>query len=267
MKGIITIVVAVCLTAIPLMGADRASEAAALYDKGDYSKALELYQALEKDKGTSAELYYNKGQCYVRVGDLGQAMLCYQRALRLDPSNGKARANMNYVASKVNDANKAELQGKKVSVSPDEPSFFGTLKYYITRRHLSDTWGWWAGVLFALSCVCAALYIFSRSVLIRKIGFFGGLSALGLSVIFLIFALTAATASERHDDGVVTAYKVQLKSEADAGSKKAGMPLTQGTVMEILDRKGGKEEAAEWYKVRLNSSYVGWIEGMDFQPI
>ena len=68
--------------------------ASELTDRGDqsyqtehYSDAIALYlEAMERD-GTSSDLYYNLGNAYYRSGQIADAILSYERALRLDPTN------------------------------------------------------------------------------------------------------------------------------------------------------------------------------------
>lgn len=247
--------------------ADKADDAAKAYASGDAAKAVEIYEGLMASHGTSSALYYDLGQAYMKAGNLGKAMVSYQRALLLDPGNSQARANIEYLDSRVQDANRAEMKDKKGSVVPDDPSFFSSVKRFVTKRHTSNMWAWLAGSFFALFCGCVALYVFMHSVLWRKIGFFGGAATFSLSVIFLVFAFMAASAADDKSEGVVLNYKTQLHSEASSSSKNVGSPITQGTVMSILETVNGKDEKPEWYKVRLNSDYIGWIRYDDFEVI
>lgn len=242
-------------------------EARQAYDKGDYAKAIEIYSELVKTHGTSSALLFDMGQAYTRAGDLGHGMLCYLRALQQNPSNSQARANVRYIESRVQDGNTAELKGKKISVMPEEPSFFSALKNYITRRHHTDTWALWSGITFVLFCACLAMYIFQDKVLIRKIGFFGAIAMISISVLTLIFAFMGAHACNKQDEGVITAYKVELKSDPSTSSKNVTSPLVQGTVMQIMDMEKCENGRPQWYKVRLNSDFAGWIRNDDFEPI
>lgn len=249
------------------MHAGQAEDAAKAYGDGDYAGAITCYEQLQHDRGTSSELLFNLGQAYTRAGNLGQAMLCYQRALRLNPSNSEVLDNIRYVESKVQDANQSELKGKKMSVIPEAPSFFTSIKNYITRRHTSNGWAIWSGVTFVLFCICVALYVFADMVMVRKIGFFGGFSMLGLSIVFLIFAFMAAGAASNINEGVITEYKIELRADPSTSAKIVTSPLTQGTIMQIMDTEEDRNGKPEWYKVRLNNDYVGWIRNDSFEPI
>ena len=266
---ILRIFTAFALTGIFALSSHGATpeEARQAYDKGDYAKAVEIYQELAKTHGTSSALLFDMGQAYTRAGDLGHGMLCYRRALQQNPSNSQARSNIKYIESRVQDGNTAELKGKKISVVPEDPSFFTVLKNYITRRHHTNTWATWSGITFVLFCVCLALYIFQDRVLLRKIGFFGAIAMISISVLTLIFAFMGAHASGKQNEGVITAYKIELKADPSTSAKNVTSPLVQGTVMQIMDTEKAENGNPQWYKVRLNSDFAGWIRNDSFEPI
>ncbi|MDE6297774.1 MAG: tetratricopeptide repeat protein [Muribaculaceae bacterium] len=259
--------------------ASSVEEAAKSYTDGDYKKAIEIYSSLIKEKGVSANLLYNLGNAYVKEGDYGQAMLCYLRSYRLNPSDKEIKNNISYLNSKVEDYNKAEAKGKKISVSPEDKPFFSDLKDYIVYSHGANTWALWSGIMFVITVGCAALYIFTSNVLLRKIGFFGGFITLGISVITLVFALVSASERGKESQGVIIAYKVNLLQAPSSGAKTVNNALTRGTVMDVIemapDSEGEesetngdkKEDKTVWYKVRLNSDYTGWIQSSDFEII
>ncbi|MDE6410651.1 MAG: tetratricopeptide repeat protein [Muribaculaceae bacterium] len=242
-------------------------EAAGAYEKGDYGKAIEIYENISKEKGISAALLANLGNAYVKAGDYGHAMLCYQRALRLNPANSEVKDNIAYLVSKIDDNNKAEAKGKKVSVVAEDKPFFTSVRRYISFANTSNSWALWAGIMFVITCACAAIYIFTSNVLMRKIGFFGGFIALGISLITLIFAFVSYSDRNKDIEGVVMAYKVNLYSEPSSSSKPGANALTRGTLLEIIDEESSDDDSNKWYKVRLNSDYSGWINASDFEVI
>ncbi len=240
------------------------SAATKSYDSGAYTQAAEYYEAIAKEYGTSANLMADLGNAYMRAGDYGHAMLAYQKALKLNPSLSSVKDNIEYLTGKVADNNRAEAKSKKISVNPDPSSFFSSVKEYITRSHLSDTWALWAGITFVLFIACGALYVFTKNVLLRKIGFFGTVPMFAISVITLVCAFATAAQAQSADRGVITGYKVNLLYEPFSTAHAVAAPLTRGTVMTILDTETNSREEVEWYKVRLNSDYVGWLPAAEF---
>lgn len=247
------------------VSAQAISKADSAYNNGDYALAIDEYTRLAKTNGVSSELYYNLGNAYSKGGFYGRAVVCYVRALSIDPSNTAARENLIYVESKVTDNNKAELKDKKLSVEPDNPSFFTSIKLFIVRDHLSDTWAVWSVVSFLIFIICVAIYLFSKNVMMRKIGFFAGFASVGISVITLIFSFMAS--SYKTNEGVVTSPKIHLYAEPSMTASFNKSALTRGTRTAILDSIANEDKKTEWYKVRLNSDFVGWVSADDFEPI
>lgn len=241
------------------------SLADSLYKAGKFAEAVTAYDEIAKKDGFSSALLYNMGNAYARGGDYGKAAVCYMKSLRLDPSNKEAKNNLQFIDSKVQESNLSELRGKKYSLERESPSFFNSINLYIVKEHISDSWAIWSAVFFIIFILCLASYIFSRNVLIRKTGFFGGMISLGISAVMVIFAFMAS--SYRSDEGVIISPKIKLMSDASSSSKESPVNLTRGTRMKVLDSVSNGNNKAEWYKVRLNSDFIGWIPAQDFELV
>lgn len=265
-KRIIGFAALVISTALSLF-ASPLDEAAVAYNNGDFNKAIEIYENVARERGVSASLLLNLGNASVKAGDYGKAMLCYERAYRIDPGNKEVKNNIAYLQSKIEDNNKAETKGKKVSVAPEDKPFFTSLKRYVAFSHTSNTWALWAGILFVVAIGAVAIYIFTSNVLLRKVGFFGGFITFAISVITLIFALISASERKKASEGVITSYKINLYSEPSQSSKAGMNALTRGTLLDIMEEETPEDTNIKWYKVRLNSDYSGWISSADFEVI
>src|SRR5574344_2121183 len=82
-------------------------EAIEAYNNKNYPAAIEAYDSLMK-QGVSSELYYNLGNCYYRSGNKGMAVLYYEKALKLEPDNRMAQANLDFIHTKLIDPYAAE---------------------------------------------------------------------------------------------------------------------------------------------------------------
>lgn len=250
---------------LPIFGSPTVSEADSAYYAGEYRKAAIIYNEVAEEHGVSASLLYNMGNAYLQDGDYGNAMLCYQRGKKLDPSNKNINGNLKYLTSKIEDANKAEQKGKRKKVVEDTPNLFQTLHTGISQERSSNSWAGWAAACFLLFSGCVCLYLFSTNVLLRKTGFFGGFILLGLSMIFLVFAYMGAAEAENHEYGVIITYKAALQTEPKVTvdkEKNEGI-LTKGTKIRIISEETDAEGNVNWYKVRLNSDYIGWLEAKE----
>lgn len=247
--------------------AQTVSEADSAYTAGRYSEAISIYEAVAEDYGTSAPLLFNLGNAYVQEGDYGNAMLCYQRAKKLDPGNKKINSNIAYLSGKIEDANKAQQMGKRKKVNEDTPNFFQSVHSSIAKDTSSDTWAWWAAGSFLLFAGCVCLYLFNSNVLMRKTGFFGGFILLGISMICLVCAYTGAAETDNRDYGIIMAYKAELQTEPNVkGATNEGV-LTRGTKVRIISEETDADGVVNWYKVRLNTDYIGWLPAVDVAVI
>ncbi|MCH5227569.1 MAG: tetratricopeptide repeat protein [Muribaculaceae bacterium] len=257
------------LTVLTANALPQVSEADSAYNAGNYGVAINLYQQVMEEYGTSAALLFNLGNAYLQDGDFGQAMLCYQKAKKLDPSNKRINTNLKYLTGKIEDSNKAEQRGKRKKVNEDTLNFFQTVHKSVAQDTSSNTWAGWAAACFLLFAGCANLYLFTSNVLLRKVGFFGGFILLGWSMICLVCAYMGAAETRNHDYGVVMAFKAPLQTEPTLNneSEQNEGVLTRGTKIRIISEETDAEGVVTWYKVRLNSDYIGWLEAKDVEII
>lgn len=69
--------------------------------KGDTKAAIDLYRTILEQGIDSADLEYDLGNAYAQAGQLPQAVVAYERALRLAPDDRDARANLEVVRRRL----------------------------------------------------------------------------------------------------------------------------------------------------------------------
>ena len=85
-----------------LFAQDAFDAANAAYADGRYEEAAAMYQSL-LDEQPDATLYYNLGNARFKQGELAQAILNYERALRLKPNYKDAQYNLAFAQSRITD--------------------------------------------------------------------------------------------------------------------------------------------------------------------
>lgn len=229
------------------------------YNKKAFAEALSHYRAALEQDGSSSDLYYNIGNTYYRLGDLGHAVISYKRALMIDPSNSDARANLEYVKTKI--ADKPE----------DDSTFLSNLHNKIISWMSPDAWAWTAFGIFLVLMAMIALYMFSAHVNLRKAGFFGGFIMLVVCVYALIVAWSAARGLDNHDTAVVIAPTTNLRSTPSSSNSKTDkvVPVHEGTELEIVDSLATPDDPATmmWYDVKINNTSRAWVSGADVERI
>lgn len=77
------------------------NQAGELYSKGQYDKAIAVYENLVSQKQGNAALYYNLGNAYFKTQRYGKAAAYLERAARLKPRDPDIRFNLDYVRNTV----------------------------------------------------------------------------------------------------------------------------------------------------------------------
>ena len=76
-------------------------QAEAAWNKNAYHLAIHLYQEAHEDDALPADVLYNIGNCYFRLGERGLATLYYRRALHRHPRHSEARQNLRFLKRKT----------------------------------------------------------------------------------------------------------------------------------------------------------------------
>lgn len=245
------------VTAGPREALDAKADSA--YTAQDFNGALSLYEQSLETYGESARLYYNMGNAYYRVGSLGKAVLSYERALRLDPSDKDARLNLEFVMTKIEDR------------PEDDSSFLNNVHHSIMSWMTPNGWAWTSFCIFLIFLFTVGLYVFSRRVLWRKIGFFGGIVVLLVLIYSLIIATESSNRATSSDEGVVIVPSTNLNSvpRTPTGKDDKIVPLHEGTKVEIIDSLLTPDDpvTGKWYEVKINNSTRAWIDASALEKI
>src|ERR1700722_14152406 len=85
------------LTVLPSFAGTSWEAANAAYQQGKYEEAKVDYLQLVDAGQYSADLFYNLGNVWFKLGDQGRAILNYERALMLNPQLDEAGSNLRAV--------------------------------------------------------------------------------------------------------------------------------------------------------------------------
>ncbi len=75
----------------------------AAYAKGDWPAAIEAFEQLAAKGIENGRLFYNLGNAYLKNGDLGHALLWYERALKVIPHDPDLNFNYDYALTLTKD--------------------------------------------------------------------------------------------------------------------------------------------------------------------
>lgn len=257
MKKLICLIV-LCLQALSSFALTIGEQADSAYNKENYREAIALYLSSIATEGPSSTVWYNLGNAYFRNDNPGKAIICYERALKLDPTNSDARFNLDFVNQRI--ADKPE----------DDTAFFSSIHHDIVTSARPDTWAWVAFATFVLLIAAVALYIFARDVTLRKTGFFGGIVLVFVCSYFLWVASDAVDEATSNRYAVVVRPSTQLTSapRAASGSDKV-VTIHEGTKVEVIDSVPTPDdsESKYWYNVKINNATKAWLRASDVERI
>ena len=220
------------------------------YSDGRWEDADRAWTAIEGVGMSSPELYCNIGDVRFRQSRLGDAILYYSRALKMDPSFSDARHNLEFAKSLTQD---------KIDTVPE--FFLRSWMRKLCWTLPSDTWAWLSLVLLAGVLALVLLFLLARGSAARKWGFFGGVVVLILLIFTLLFASWQKRDYLRADDAVVMRPVVSVKSAPSQMDTKDLFILHEGTCVQVLDSVG------EWCDVRLSDGREGWLKSSEVEII
>ena len=253
MKRIISTLILLTAVFNMISASSLTQEADSAYMNDDFIKAAKLYEEIAANEGTSSNLFYNLGNAYYRQGKLGLAILNYERALRLDPSNKDARTNLAFVNSKITDE------------PGDRGMFISNTVNGFAQKVPANEWAAIAIASFILLLGAIAVYIFSSSIPLRKTGFFGGFVLLAICVLTNIFASISTRYSTSHNEAVVIEPSTLLSTSPRIPKDRSeeAMLLHEGTKVQIIDSVTTRADSTSmrWYDVRVDNDHRAWIQG------
>ncbi|ETR71152.1 MAG: BatE, TRP domain containing protein [Candidatus Magnetoglobus multicellularis str. Araruama] len=211
------------------------------YANGDYQKAIDKYQAVIKSGKPTGSLYFNLGNCYYRMDQIGWAILYYERAMHYIPGDPDLLFNLQHARSQVED------QPEKITTVP--------LKSTLDRFSLSELF--W-------------LMMFSH------IGFWGILivrrfhrsewsyyTFVGLSILWAIFlvAFSVKWYDIHYDNrGIVVSQKAIVRAGPHE-TETALFELHAGSIV------GCERCEGNWRLVQFASGKRGWAKMDDIMPV
>ncbi len=211
-----------------LQAADFFEQGNQAYMRKDYRAAITYYLQAAKKQGFSASLLYNLGNSYARSEKIGPAILAWEQALLLAPTNPDIHANIESIR-KANGL-----------YQPNQPWW-----RRVTTVLGADQWLLLAGISFIFFSSSLMLLVFVRTSWVIKT-----LKTVAvITLVSTLLALPLALLSYRHwQDGVVltsTRLKISPFAEAaSAGTIQEGQIVTPVKTYKdfvfVLDKKGRK---------------------------
>lgn len=211
------------------------------YAEGRFEEAANAYESLIAAGNWNANLFYDLGNARYRLGDFGQAILNYERALALEPRHPEADANLRLARD---EARALEMRRDWI----DRYAAMATTKQYTIA----------ATVAFWFAAFITANLFLSRRPSGRRIALVAlGILVCGISV-YAIYRLE--NGSHGAALAVITGKEVEARL-ATADTAKSVLVLPAGSEINILSERG------DWIYAALPNDQRGWIPASSAQRV
>ena len=219
------------------------------YQKGNYQQAIRDYEEILKN-GESAEIYFNLGNAYYRTDNITKAVLNYERARLLSPGDDDINFNLQFARSKTID-----------KITPQSEMFFVTWYKSLVNFTSVDNWAKTGILCIVMALLLVLLYLFGPQLMLRKIGFFGGLAFFVIFLLSNLFAFQQKQALDNRTGAIIISPSVNIK-KTPAKNSADQFVLHEGTRVDIID-KG----MTDWRCICVGDGREGWIETKAIEEI
>ena len=219
------------------------------YEEGAFDRALSGYREIVAQDYESGPLYFNIGNCYYKLGQIGEAVLFYERARRLIPGDEDLEANLALANLRV------------VDKIPELPEFWpikvaSALSNFLPRPVL-------IGVTLSLYFIFIASVILrtlARRSAVRSVGGRSMILSGALLLLFGLFLVAQIRQEQEHNHAVIMVPTAHVMSGPGAEGVEV-FTLHEGTRVRI-DQTSGL-----WVEIVLSDGNVGWLKAETLEVI
>jgi len=225
------------------------AKANSFYTNGNYQEAIDSYEDILQSGQQSAEVYFNLGNAYYKLNQVGPAIYHFEKALQLDPSDKELKNNLKFA--------------EQMRVDAVQPLAENPLKKFLKEAASSlslDNWAYLSIMLALIAVLLFLLYHYATTTGKKRLFF-------SLSMLFfllMLIAISAATYSSNfkanHKQAIVYSEETVTRSEPKQ-SADPSIVIHEGTKVVIL------EEYQEWAHVELANGSQAWMPVRDLKKL
>ncbi|MBF0224072.1 MAG: tetratricopeptide repeat protein [Desulfobacterales bacterium] len=217
------------------------------YSDGEFEEALSIYTEISEKHGYSASLLYNMANAYYQMGQIGFAVLNFERALLLEPNNPDIKANLHLVRK-------------------DSGLFLEDVSFW-RRFFNSFSLNAWTVLMSLCFGLCSFLF-FVKGLLLNfvkdlpqiVINFPYKKVALTLVVLFVLCGIGVGVKFKDYEKAVIISKEVYLLVSPFETAKKAGI-IREGKIVTIGKSYGN------FVSVKEPGGQSGWVEKSNVETI
>lgn len=227
------IVVLQSAASAPASPADDFAKGNQAYNEGRFQDAVTAYEQAVQGGAIHANVFYNVGNAWYRLGNFGKAILNYERALALEPRHPEADANLRLARD--------EARALEFRTTPVERyAGMATTKQLTIAAAVS---------LWIALFLCGHSFFSPRRSIGRN-------ALVALALLICAFSISGVCVLENSARGeglaVVTGKQTEARV-ATADNAKSLLVLPPGSEIKVLSERG------DWIYAALPNEQRGWI--------
>ena len=219
-----------------------------LYNSNSFEQAIDGYKSVLNKDINNGILYYNIGNCYYRLNNLGYARLFYEKAKLYNPTDRDVLHNIELVKAQLIDDIKSVPQFFLVKIIND-----------INVKLNSSQWAYVVILALYLNLIFFLLFFFSKSVDARV----NSLRSLLITIPILlitVFFLIYSNFDNKYDTAVLVDSNAYVKTAPSIEADDYFI-IHEGVKFQLID------EVDNWSRVLLSDGKDGWISNSTFLKI
>jgi tetratricopeptide (TPR) repeat protein len=228
---------------------EQMQQAGEYYRNGEFDNAIKIYEDLSSDGYVGTSLYFNMANTYYRIGQLGRAILNYEKALKLAPSDEDVKHNLAFANLSTVDR-----------IQPLPTFFLFEWWESILASLTVNGWMYLAYIFFILLIILIVIYFFAKTTFQQKLILFSGLGMLTIFLMLISLLIVKINREENVIEGVIIEQSITVKTSPDDQSTDVFV-IHEGLKVNLEDKLDN------WVKIRLADGKVGWIESNTVERI
>lgn len=229
---------------------DLFNEGNDLYRKGKYSEAVEVYKRIiGLGGGGCGNLYFNMGNCYYKIDNIGKSILFYERAKLLNHDDKDLEFNLGLANLAVVD---------KIEPMPE----FFLFKIINGFIHLipKSVLIWICAGIYLVAMLFLMIWIFIRNSFLRVLSLRTSILFFIILIIFSISFFGQIIEEKNREEAIIMSTEVYVMGSPTADGVEL-FTLHEGTKIRI------EKVAGDWYEIVIADGKIGWIPCRDAERI
>jgi len=219
------------------------------YETKNYENALSDFLRVENEGLINADLFYNIGNCYFRIHQIGRSILYYKKALKIESDHVSARKNLEFALTLTKD--KQEIGSEDVI-----RSFWVKLFDSLSINLLAVIAIMIFGLIILLTCFMI-IYYRNRE---RTVPIFITTVLIFFLLVFLLLGFLKWRAYHFQNEGVIlTPSAIGYSGPSEDFTRV--FTIHEGMIFEI------ERDEDNWSLIKLPNGLGGWVNQEAFELI